>query len=220
MGLPLVGSPSGNAAEVDANTHALRVNPRPNDYGSLGIYAKGLTSGTMAAGLAAASSVWQMRYGGSNVLLVKKVLLSAGDTGTAFAAGAITFNLFVARSFSANGSGGTAGTLTGNNGKLRTSMSQAMSTPIADIRISSTAALTAGTWTLDTDPCGGITTSIDATAGRPMVAPGTELLRALPGEYPLVLANNEGLNLQATVPATGTWVFSVSVVVEELSAYS
>lgn len=218
MAINLAGSPSGNLAEVDANTHALRVNQRPNDYASLGIFAKGMTSGIMAAGLGAAAPVFSFRVtSASNVCLIKKVLFSAGGIA-AFTAGVVTINMFVARSFSASDTSGTAATLTGNNSKLRTSMAT-MAMP-GDIRISSTATLSAGTRTLDTDPCGGITTSVDATAGRPIVAPGTELFRALPGEYPLVLVQNEGFIIAATVPATGTWTFSVAVVWEELTAYS
>jgi hypothetical protein len=39
------------------------------------------------------------------------------------------------------------------------------------------------------------------------------------GEQPLQLANNEGFVVQATVPATGTWTFSVQVCRDEVSAY-
>jgi len=35
----------------------------------------------------------------------------------------------------------------------------------------------------------------------------------------LVLANNEGFVIEATVPATGVWFFDVKVDWEELAAY-
>lgn len=218
MSVSIVGA-LGNQMEVEANTKAARIVQRHNDYGSFGIYAKAMTSGIMAAGLAAGSPVFSFRYtSASNVALVKRVTLSAGDTATAFTAGVVTFNMFVARSFSSSDTGGTAGTLSGNNGKLRTSM--ATIAGVGDFRISSTATLSAVSRTLDTDPCGAITTSVDATAGRPLVAPGTMLFQALPGEYPLVCVQNEGFVIQATVPATGTWTFSVGVQWEEIVSYS
>lgn len=180
-----------------------------------GIYNKALTSGVMAAGLAGNASVWQFRWThATNLCIFRRLIISAGGI-TAFTAGVVAFNLFPARSFTASGSGGTAGTLTGNNGKLRTSMG---TTLVGDIRIASTAALTAGTWTLDTDPIGGATGSTTATAGAVLMPP-TALFDHTVATYPLVFAQNEGLNLQATVPATGTWTFSVQAEWEELTKY-
>lgn len=214
MSIKLAGN-AGVDVEVETATRAMRTVIRPNDYGSLGIYNKALTSGTMAAGLAAAANICQFRWShASNLCLVRRVRISAGSI-VAFAAGAVTFNLFAARAFTANGSGGTAGTLTGNNGKLRTSMATMLP---ADIRVSSTAALTAGTWTLDTDPIAGVTGGILATAGTPVIAP-TDLMYRTGSDHPLVLAQNEGFTIQATVPATGTWTFSAQIEWEELAAY-
>jgi hypothetical protein len=205
----------GTNAEVETNTRAMRVVVRPNDWGSLGSYAKGLTSGVITAGLAAAASVYQFRWSSaSNLCVVKRVRISAGGI-TAFTAGVVSFQLFVARSYTVNGSGGTAGTLTGNNGKLRTSMG---TTLLGDVRIISTVALSAGTWTLDTDPIATLSTSTTATAGTVM-ASSTDLFFHPNSEYPLILAQNEGLNIQATVPATGTWTMSVQTEWEELASF-
>lgn len=213
MAIQVAGN-GGVVADVDAN-RALKTVIRPTDWGALGVYSKALTSGTMAAGLAAGSSVFQFRNSSANVYLVKRVMISAGDL-VAFAAGFVTFTLTPARTFTANGSGGTAGTLTGNNGKLRTSMA---TMGAAEIRIASTAALTGGTWVLDTDPIAAITTSVVATAGINIVPPGTPLIDRRPGDQPFILAQNEGFDIEATVPATGTWRFSVQVDWEELASY-
>ena len=206
----------GTNAEVEPGTRALRTVIRPNDYGALGIYSKALTSGVMAAGLAANASVFQFRWGSAtNICLVKKVLLSAGGIA-AFTAGSLTFNMVPARAFTINGAGGTAGTLTGNNGKMRTSMA---TTLLSDVRVASTAALTAGTWTLDTDAIGSFSGSTTITAGTGLVPPGTELFKHTIGEYPFALVQNEGFHINATVPATGTWTFSVQVEWEELASF-
>jgi hypothetical protein len=39
------------------------------------------------------------------------------------------------------------------------------------------------------------------------------------GEWPLVLAQNEGFIIRATVPATGTWDFAVTMEWSEVSAF-
>lgn len=189
----------------------------PVTAGLTGSYAKGLASGTMAAGLAANAPVFSLRYGGTGFAVIKRVTVSAGNAGTAFAAGVANFSLYDARAFTASDSGGTAATLTGNNGKLKTSFA---TTAVSDIRISSTATLTAGTRTLDTDPLGAVVVPISTTASSVMASSGTVLMDPKnAGDYPLVLATNEGFVIQATVPATGTWSFSVFVEWDEYQVY-
>ena len=208
----------GIAAEVDGPTwRALRTTTRPPEFGSLGCYSKGLTSGVMAAGLAAGANVFSFRWGDATRLaLITQVRISAGGI-VAFAAGAVTFGLKLGRSFSANHTGGTAGTLTGNNAKLRTAMGTML---LSDFRIASTAALAGGTVTLDTDPIKSLSSSVGATAGTPLVGSGTDLFNTEgQSEYPIVLAQNEGFVIQATVPATGTWTFSVDVKWYEVASY-
>lgn len=200
--------------QLGANTAA---NSLPITIGPalLGSYCMGANTGTMAAGLAGGSPVYSFRYGGANLAIVRKVSAEADDITTAFVAGAAKFDLFAARSFSASDTGGTAATLTGNNGKLRTSFA---TTAISDLRISSTATLTAGTRTLDAQPLASVefavATSIDAG-----LLPTTDLIRQNVGESPLVLANNEGFVIQATVPGTGTWVAAVRTCWDEVSAF-
>ena len=216
MSVQIAGFTSANIAEVETNTKALRITPKPLDWGSLGIYAIGGVSGVMAAGLAAAANIVSFRWTTTNVCAVKKIVFSAGDTATAFAAGVLTFNAFIARSFTVSDSTGTAATLSGNNQRLRTTMG---ATTLGDLRWSATAALTAGTRTLDAQPFASVTTSVPATAGNVLFPIPVELFRANAGDYPLLLAQNEGFVIQATVPATGTWTFSVNIIWEELTAY-
>lgn len=181
----------------------------------LGSYGMGANSGTMAAGLAANAPVFSFRYGAANLAIVRKIIIEADNITTAFVAGAAKFDLIMARSFSASDTGGTAGTLTTNNGKLRTSFA---TTGVSDLRISSTATLTAGTRTLDAQPIASVEfavpTSIDAD-----LLPTTNLFLAEFGQSPIVLAQNEGFVIQATVPGTGTWVFSARVIWDEVSAF-
>lgn len=181
----------------------------------LGSYCMGANTGTMAAGLAGGSPIFSFRYGAANLAIIRRVSMEADDITTAFVAGAGKMDMIAARSFTASDTAGTAGTLTGNNGKLRTSFA---TTGISDFRISSTATLTAGTRTLDAQPLAStefsVSTSIDA-----QLLPTTDLFRNNVGESPLVLAQNEGFVVQATVPGTGTWVASVRVCWDEVSAF-
>lgn len=218
MAIQIQGN-GGTVAEVGGTTfRALRVEQRPLDYGSLGIYRISLLSGTMAAGLAAAANVLSFRWGDATRLCaVQRVTLDGlSGSATAFAAGFGSIRLFAARSFTASDSGGAAATLTGNNNKLRTSMG---TTLVTDLRMSSTAALTAGTRTLDTNAFGQFSLSF-GTAVSVQYANNVLLFGDEAGlQMPLILAQNEGFVAQATVPATGTWQFGITAQWTEVTSY-
>lgn len=216
-GSQIQGFTQANVMEVEAATKAARVTLRAEDYGSLGIYSVGNVSGVMAANLGAAAPIFSARWThATNLCLIKRVTLSVAEGATAFTAGAALFNLFVARSYTVVDSGGTSILPSGNQSKLRTS---GMGTTLfGDIRLSSTATLTAGTRTLDSNPIASLACGVLATAGSLILAPWA-MLDQRPGEHPLILAQNEGIVLQATVPATGTWQFGVKVDWTEITAY-
>lgn len=220
---------SGTAAvllEVSANTKALRSELRPTEVGSLGSYCFSNLSGTMAAGLAAGSPIFSVRWGdASRTMLLRRLAMIAKNAGTAFTAGNTLFELMVARSFTASDTGGTSFLPTGNNQKRRTSFG---TTLITDLRQSTTATLTAGTRTLDTYPFSLVRGYVPATqVNYPMVTKGGGVITPgasticfnlewldlfaldVSNEWPLVLVQNEGFIIRATVPATGTWEFGV-----------
>jgi len=125
-----------------------------------------------------------------------------------------TFDLFVARGFTAPDTGGTAGDLSGNNAKLRT----AMASSAAATRRAATATLTPGTRVLDADPVDSLTVAVPATASV-VLAQSAVLFARAQGEHPLLLALNEGFVIQATVPATGTWQFAVTTEWDEIQVF-
>lgn len=226
MAVQVVGNVNNSTAvEVEANTKAMRAVIRPDDYGSLGIYSIGATSGTMAATLGAGSPIFSWRFptgGTATLAIVKRVLLSAIGGSTAFAAGTGKFELFAARSFSASDTGGTDITpaAASATSKLRTSMATTSMVGTGDIRISSTGALTAGTRSLDAQPLVSTACVCSATTSVNMLgASSIPFFDQRVGEHPFVLAVNEGFVIQATVTATGTWAFSVTVTWEELASY-
>jgi hypothetical protein len=215
--LAIQGYSSGNGAEVAANTNALRVSERPMNVGAYGSYSASLASGIMAAGLAGAAPILSLRSAAASGpnCLIKRLTFEMGVLGTAFTAGQTLFNLFVARAFTASDIGGGALTVTTNNLKKRTSFA---GTATQDLRVSATATLTAGTRTLDASPIASIVVPVPATTVSTILVPIRDLIRAGPSDWPFVLAPNEGLVLQATVPATGTWCFGCNIDWDEVAS--
>ena len=221
---------SGTVYEVGPNTRANRAEERPIDVEGLGAYQMAVTSGTMAAGLGAAAPIFSARWGDvSRTALIRRVALLAQNAGTAFAAGLFTFDMVVARAFTVSDSAQTSVLPVGHNQKKRTSFGTTLFT---DLRISATATITAGTRTLDAQPLSVVKGAIPATAtnfvfvpaaGQPMTAAAaaaTGVFGSRPvdlwspeigNSWPLVLVQNEGFIIRATVPATGTWLFVVEM---------
>lgn len=201
---------SATAAEVDTKAKSVRVVQRPLISNSLGSYACSMFSGgatpsatgTITAGLTANSLVWAFRYTGSALCIVDKVVLDGTGASTAFVAGVHTFRLFVARAYTVfDATGATTATISGNFGKLDTSYG---TTAVGNIGISNTGAMSGGTKTLDNQAIGQVSGGL--TTGLPE---GT-LYDAYSTGHPIVLANNEGLTLFATVPGTGVWGFGIT----------
>jgi hypothetical protein len=139
-------------------------------------------------------------------------------TTTAFTtAQQVDYGLMVARSFTASDTGGTAITITGNNCKHRTSLA----TPTSlDMRISSTGALTAGTKTLDTNHLAQIG-QWSGAAGAALQPAQNNLLSHDTGDYPLILAQNEGINVMnlTAMGAAGVIKAYVNIELAEASSY-
>ncbi len=215
MAIQVMGN-GGTIGEVETNTRALKVTQRPDDAGSLGHYALSWTTGVMAAGLAANSEVLQFRWThATNLCAIRSIRFDGAGGIVAFAAGSYRFEAMIARSFTVAGTGGTAATLTTNNAKLRSSFG---TTVLGEYRGATTAALTAGTKTLDAQGIGAAAGGLTVNAGDKM-SPGVLFDGVHGNTYPIVLATNEGVIIRATVPATGTWTGAFTVVWEELTAY-
>lgn len=218
MAVNISGATTGTGAEVETNTRALRVVHRPLDVGTLGAYTAGIDNGAtvITAGLTADSEIFQFRWTqASNLAIIRGVYISAGSV-TAFAAGRCKFDLFFATSWSAAGTGGGTATITGRNLKKRTSFA---TTGVAEIRCITTTALGAGTKTLDGSPLATLAQGVSTAVG-PIVPAMTPLWKRDTGdEYPIVLANNEGLVIRAAVAGTGTWYFGCTVEWAELTSF-
>jgi hypothetical protein len=227
MAIQIQGN-GGVIAEVDGTTfRALRITARPVNYGSLGIYRLGMTSGTMAAALGANAEIFQWRWAdATNLGLVHKVSFSAALQLASTAAVALGINMAFARGWSAAGSGGLRAVLTGNIAKLRTSMGTSL---VNDAGISTTAGLTAGTKTIDHATSnagamvGGVGTAAVTALGNTTLFPQQAFFDADgEGRMPFCAVQNEGFilrNSPVAFPATMTWVFAVNVLWAEAAAF-
>lgn len=183
-----------------------------------GSFSMGQVSGTMAAGLGAASEIFHFRWASASAnAVVRSVKFSAVCAGTAFAVGLPTFTLTIARSWSADGTGGTAVTIGGNNNKRRATFASSQISA-GHCRIATTAALTTGTKTLDGNSIATILGANHTSTAGEIVPAGTFFWgRDTSDEYPVLLTQNEGLVIRASVPITGTWGFAVCVEWAELA---
>ena len=210
----------GTVAEVDGTTfRAQRITPRPLDHGSLGHYRLSTTV-ALVVNQAANGTLFSYRWGDATRLaVVQFIRLACIQTAAATATIMPSFEVFVARSFTASDSAGTALTLTGNSFKKRTNMG---TTLVTDIRRSTVAAgLTAGTRTLDGDPILQMPTNQTITTPNATMYT-QELDYTNTADHGLVLAQNEGFIVRGPTVlfgAAGTANLVVDVAWAEVTAY-
>ena len=214
MGFPISDGTIAGDAKIDSVFQALRVTLRPTQV--LGWYSLGAQTGSLTL-VAAAGAIFSFRNSGTNLMLVRRIDIGFIATSTFTIAQRVDYGLVIARSFTASDTGGTAIAVTGNNGKHRTSFS----TPISmDCRIATTAALTAGTKTLDGNNQAQIAGWVGAAGAGVPVGSGN-LLSHDAGDYPLVLSQNEGFNIQniTAMGAGGVGIAYVNVEFAELTTF-
>jgi len=211
MAIQLIGA-GGTTQEVDTTFQAARVSIRPEQV--IGWYAFGGSSGALT-GVAAAGPVFSLRNTGSNLLAIHRIQVGFVTTTAFTTAQGLVYQLFKATGFTVSDSTGTALYTAGQN-KHRTSFTNITSAP--DIRIAGTGALTAGTRTLDTialGVAGGTSNAVGASL------PPTGLVTHDAGDYPIILAQNEGLVIANAIAmgAAGVIQLHVNVELSEATSY-
>jgi hypothetical protein len=215
----------GVVMEVDGTTfRAARITPRPVDHGSFGQYSYGGFTGIIPAALAANSEIYQFRWtDATRLCVINKVVISACVSTTFFAAGVpVQIDMVKSTSWSAAGTGGTAISPAALL-KKRTSMGSSL-VASGDMRIATTAALGAGTKTLEGVSLAALIAPgpITASLNGQIIAPGTVMIECdvADGVHPLILVANEGFSIRSVaVPATGTWSATIQVDWAEVTAY-
>ncbi len=212
MAVQIVGN-GGTVADVDGTVwRAVRVTDRPTEYGAGGYYCVNVDASTAAAPAAAANLVSFRWTSATQLCMIRQISMYLTVT-TASTVGVPTLDAYIARSFTASDTGGTAVTISGNAFKKRTSMA---TSALGDLRFASAAVLTAGTRTLDTQPI-----LMAKASGIALGSNGSALWGIDgPGDHPFILAQNEGLVFQNDVAiTTGIYAYSINIHWAEIPAY-
>lgn len=206
------GGTTNALVDVDTGFKAQRVSLRPPEVINWNSIAG--SSGALT-GVAAAGAVFSFRNTGANLLMVRRVQLDFGVTTAFTTAQALAYSMFLASGFSASDTGGTALYTAGQN-KHRSGMTNITSAP--DIRVASTAALGAGTRTLNTAAMGAVVGA--ATAVGAAMSPAL-LFSHDASDYPLLIAQNEGFVITNDIAMGSTGVIRLQATVEfaEVLAY-
>ena len=203
---------------IDPTMLAARTSERPPEC--LGAYSMGLTSGALTVA-AAGSTVYSFRWApatSTNLCMIRRVEIGF-STITAFtAAQTLQYSMQIARQWTASDTGGTAAAFTQTNtGKMRTVMPTSAFAGGGQIMIANTGANTAGTRTLDTQAMAFTQGSSTALATTMLNNP---IYQHQTGDYPLILAANEGfiINNVQVMGAAGVINLTVNVEWMELAA--
>lgn len=209
---------------VDPTFKSARVSIRPPEAGGffqLGAVTGSLTNTTVTAN----NSVFSMRWapGNSKLAVIRRITATFVQTVGWTAGAAHPFGLYVARNWTASDSGGTGITVASNSNKLRTTYDPSYFNAPSDVRVSTTATLTAGTRTLDTNPIATTVFSASQVAAASAVYPQqfAILHDVNTGDHPIVLDNNEGIVINNLVvwPAAANAVMSFNVEWFEATGY-
>jgi hypothetical protein len=214
MDVNIVGSgPQSNIeAQTDPTYQAIRTSLRATDWTTFGgviggHYHAGAMTGLMAAGIASAAQVFQVRWADPVKLFVLKKLTVQCATATGFAATTLgaPLELILGHGSTANGSGGTALTLSSISNRMRATMAASGFATSGEIRIATTAALTAATGqALELAAVSGCQGAPNITLTQSPVMMLYEMRDF--GSHPLILNSGDSLAVRTNVPAgTGTW---------------
>lgn len=168
-----------------------------------GHYAASFIGGSLSGALTAPNQVGTIRWGSPTKYMIP-LRLSIQVLCTAFSTGiSLDFALYKATQITSNSSGSGSTTVT-NPSKMRSgSMNQSEFTSFGELRWVGTAALTAGTQTLDAAPITYAVAKLTAVQD----APALDMYVVGAGKYPVVLGVNEGLILRLeslNLPASNT----------------
>jgi hypothetical protein len=217
------GSQENIEGQIDPSRQALRVSLQPNEFLINGVqgghYYLNATTGAISA-IAASGQIFAMRWNDpTKIFVLLRVTASAVCTAFSTGTGA-DLEAIRASSYTANGSGGTAITPSTLSQMSRTSaMPQSSFNGYGEIRISTTAALTPGTQTLDTAGFGAC--QIGSTGAGGGAGPLDLYNMVSMPQYPIILNNNQGFVVRAVtaVPSSNTFRYSVNVIWMEVAAY-
>jgi hypothetical protein len=199
----------GGQLHVVPRTHGL------DDAAFLGAYGFSVTTGELAATLAANAVVLSARWGDATKIAAITALRTRFLPRVLFTAAQLTeatsFDAYIGRTFTGSHTGGTALTLTAPSFKRRNSFA---ATAFTDLRVATTAALGGGTVTADAHAFSQSIRKANrinpAAATEEVIPPSADGLNidfdASAGDHPIILVQNEGILIRNRIvwPAAGT----------------
>lgn len=216
MAVQIMGVNPLNIAEVDPTFKALRIAQYPRQVSSA--YATSFRA-TPSAIIAANSELFQFRNTSATQLaVINHVTLGYVFSAAPAATIVPDFDLVLARNFTVDGTGGTAVTFAGDNGKLRTSQTNAAG---MTGRINTGTALGAGTKTLDTFAVAALS-GVATTTKFDAIVPVYGNMFLAENLYPIVLAQNEGFvvrNITATVATAAVLTIGIHFSVFDIAEF-
>lgn len=215
----------GVSIEIGRSFRAGRVEVRPLEYRSLsgelvgGHYRTSLATGLITV-LNAADAILSMRWTSANKLLVLHRLRMWAVITTAFtAAQEVSFDLVKVNGWIVSDSAGTAAfaALNAGAGRKRSDMAPSV---IADIRVSTTVALTKGTSVEEGAPAGFAALQIGNTVGSAAAETLYDIAEQS-GEHPLIIGANEGFRVRVGFTQGAVGVMRVTSMLDwaEVPAY-
>ena len=207
----------GTENVIDPTFNAQRVRQMPSEYNSQGFggghFRVAVPTGALT-GVAAAGTIFSARWApAANSFMLLKRIQAAMIITTAFTtAQAVDLDVIAQRAFTAADTGGTPITpITGNSQKVRSQFMQ--TSTMADMRISTTAALGAGTKTADSFAFG-----ITGLPNTNALATGTALVdlykEDAQAQHPVMFGPNEGFNVRMVTAMGAVGVIKVYLAVE------
>jgi hypothetical protein len=214
-------------AQVDPTNQAVRASLRPLDHIVGGIvgghYSLNAYSGSITAAQTAAGVLYAVRWVSSTKLLVLKSLRVAQNITTAYTTlSPIDVELVLARSFTSQYSSGATAIAPGAySNKARDGMAPSeFVNNSGGISVTTTAAMTTATNTLDTYP---YSYAAPPVAGFALGSAGVMILydQTQFGKHPLVFNNNQGFVIRYanTTGATGVSKLGITMEWAEVAAY-
>ena len=190
--------------------------PYPLDYGPGGIYQHCARSSTFLTGISGEHPIYSFRWPAAQMMAaIQRVRIMAWCTTTPFAAGVGMFAVYIARNFTLPDTGGTSAVFGDGSAKLRGTMNSAE----ASIIFSNNSPLTPGTRVTEATPIDSRDVLLPTAAYGLFSNQPLTLFEKLAGEHPLVLQNNEGFIVQASVPGSGSWQFAITTEWAEIQVY-
>lgn len=222
------GASSTTLLTVDPTFVAARTSDHPPEI--LGAYGMSMTSGALTTITGANTStgtlypVYGFRWApatSTQLCMVRRIRIGFATTTAFGTAQSLQFMLVAARNWTVNLSGTTplsASFSQTNTAKRRTVMPQSgFAAGSGQIIMSNATVLTGTSYTQDSQYMGSV---VGTSNGIGTSIPMTDILSQSPGDYPLILANNEGFIISngQTMGATGVGNLIVAVEWMEMNA--